>query len=135
MTIVRNLSASAVASWPTVDLAQVSEEPASAIDTFDFHGCHCAAASFKGSPPWELHTAGDELLYILAGSTCLTVREPDGEKRHSLRAGDLAVVPRGCWHRNDARTGVTLLFMTPREGNQHSWDDPTTRGACSPAQP
>jgi hypothetical protein len=30
----------------------------------------------------------------------------------------------GCWHSNDAPTGVTMLFMTPRDGNSPSWDDP-----------
>jgi hypothetical protein len=79
MTIVRDLSGRSVAACPTVDLAHVSEEPASPIEPFEFHGCYCAAASFKGSPPWELHTTGDELLYILAGSTSLTVRGPEGE--------------------------------------------------------
>src|SRR5215469_11760568 len=107
MTIVRDLSARSVAAWPTVDLAHVSEKPASPIEPFEFHGCDCAAASFKGSPPWELHTTGDELLYILAGSTSLTVRGPEGETQRNLRAGDLVVVPRGCWHRNDAPEGVT----------------------------
>ena len=59
MTIVRDLSARSVA-----DLAHVSKEPTSPIEPFEFHGCYCAAASFKGSPPWELHTTGDELRYI-----------------------------------------------------------------------
>src|SRR6516225_2211236 len=58
MTIVRDLSARSVAAWPTVDLAHVSKEPASPIEPFEFHGCYCAAASFKGNPPWELHTTG-----------------------------------------------------------------------------
>jgi uncharacterized cupin superfamily protein len=132
MTIVRDLSARSVAAWPTVDLAHVSEEPASPIEPFEFHGCHCAAASFKGSPPWELHTTGDELLYILAGSSSLTVRGPEGETLHNLRAGDLVVVPKGCWHRNDAPEGVTILFMTPREGSQHRWEDPAAGGIVSP---
>jgi mannose-6-phosphate isomerase-like protein (cupin superfamily) len=93
---------------------------------------YCAAASFKGSPPWELHTTGDELLYILAGSSSLTVRGPEGEMLRNLRTGDLVVVPKGCWHRNDAPEGVTMLFVTPREGNQHRWEDPAAGGIVSP---
>src|SRR6516162_11361869 len=114
MTIVRDLSARSVAAWPTVDLAHVSKEPASPIEPFEFHGCYCAAASFKGNPPWELHTTGDELLYILAGSSSLTVRGPEGEMLRNLRAGDLVVVPKGCWHRNDAPEGVTMLHDAAR---------------------
>jgi len=34
--------------------------PDGAIEPFEFHGCDCGVASFKGQPPWELHTAGDE---------------------------------------------------------------------------
>ena len=91
-----------------------------------------AETNFKGNPPWELHTTGDELLYILAGSTSLTVREPEGETLRTLRAGDLVVVAKGCWHRNDAPEGVTILFMTPREGSQHRWEDPAAGGIVSP---
>ena len=50
----------------------------------------------------------------------------------NLRAGDLVVVPKGCWHRNDAPDGVTMLVVTPREGNQHRWEDPATGGIVSP---
>jgi mannose-6-phosphate isomerase-like protein (cupin superfamily) len=112
--------------------AHVSEKPPSPFVPFEFHGCYCAAAGFKGSPPWELHTTGDELLYILAGSSSLTVRGPEGEMLRNLRAGDLVVVPKGCWHRNDAPDGVTMLVVTPREGNQHRWEDPATGGIVSP---
>jgi len=34
------------------------------------------------------------------------------------------IVPQGCWNSNDAPDGVTMLFMTPTDGNEHSWDDP-----------
>jgi len=124
MTVIRDLSTTAVARMTPVDLATVSGPPDSAIEPFEFHGCDCGVASFKGQPPWELHTAGDELIHVLAGGTRLTVRGVGGEVVRQLRPGDLAVVPSGCWHRNDAPGGVTLLFMTPREGNRHSWDDP-----------
>jgi quercetin dioxygenase-like cupin family protein len=128
MTIVRKLDVTSMAAWPVVDLAEVTEEPPSAIDPFEFHGCTCGVASFKGSPPWERHTAGDELLHVLSGWSRLLVREPAGEVRREIRQGDLVVVPKGCWHRNDAPEGLTVLFMTPSEGNQHSWDDPSGQG-------
>ena len=51
----------------------------------------------------------------------------------NLRAGDLVVVPKGCWHRNDAPEGVTMLHVTPREGNQQRWEDPAAGGIVSPA--
>lgn len=122
--IVQDLSPEAVRQMTRIDLATATEEPASAVETFAFHGCICGVASFTGRPPWELHTAGDELLQILDGSSRLTVRIDGETVVRELRAGDLAVVPKGCWHNNDAPAGVTMLYMTPSDGNRHSWDDP-----------
>ncbi|HLY78831.1 MAG TPA: cupin domain-containing protein [Caulobacteraceae bacterium] len=121
---VFDLSAEAVARMPRVDLATVDREPDSLVPPFDFHGCYCGVASFVGQPPWELHDGGDELLHVLAGETELTVLGADGEETRRLKAGEVAIVPQGRWHRNRAATGVTLLFMTPREGGAHSWEDP-----------
>ena len=122
--IVHDLSPGAVDGMPRVDLATVTEEPPSPIGFFDFHDCICGVGSFVGRPPWERHTTGDELLHILSGECDLTVRDDAGEATRKLRAGDLVIVPRDCWHSNDAPDGVTMFFMTPREGNRNSWDDP-----------
>jgi mannose-6-phosphate isomerase-like protein (cupin superfamily) len=124
---VYELSAAAVSRMTRVDLATVDKEPASAIGPFDFHGCTCGVASFVGQPPWELHRDGDELIHVLAGETELTLISDGAEESRLLHAGDVVVVPRGCWHRNHAATGVTILFMTPRDGGEHSWEDPRGR--------
>jgi quercetin dioxygenase-like cupin family protein len=68
----------------------------------------------------------DELLHVLDGECELTIRDASGEETRTLRTGDLVIVPRNCWHNNDAPKGVTMLFMTPTEGSKHSWDDPGT---------
>jgi mannose-6-phosphate isomerase-like protein (cupin superfamily) len=122
--IVHDLGPDAVSKMIPVDLASATEEPPSPIGNFDFHGCVCGVGSFVGRPPWELHPTGDELLHILAGECQLTLREERGEITRTLRTGDLVIVPRGCWHSNDAPGGVTMLFMTPRDSNRHSWQDP-----------
>jgi mannose-6-phosphate isomerase-like protein (cupin superfamily) len=122
---VYQLSSAAVARMTPVDLATLQGEPPSPIGNFDFHGCVCGVASFIGQPPWELHD-GDELLHVLAGESVLTVLSDGKEETRVLRQGDVVLVPHGCWHRSHAATGVTLLFMTPREG-KHSWDDPRGR--------
>jgi mannose-6-phosphate isomerase-like protein (cupin superfamily) len=105
------------------DLAQLEEEPESPIGRFDFHGCQCGVASFTGRPPWELHSAGDELLFIPDGESELTVLEPGGHTTRTISAGQLVVVPQGCWHTNKALVGVTLLYVTPVDGNEHSWEE------------
>jgi mannose-6-phosphate isomerase-like protein (cupin superfamily) len=125
--IVHDLGPDAINRMARVDLATVIEEPPSPIGTFDFHDCVCGIGSFVGRPPWELHTAGDELLHILSGTCELTIRDIAVETTMLLRAGDLVVVPQGCWHSNNATDGVTMFFMTPRDGNHHSFDDRTTR--------
>jgi mannose-6-phosphate isomerase-like protein (cupin superfamily) len=120
---VFDLSATAVTAMFRTDLAHATAEPPSPIGYFDFHGCTCGVASFVGRPPWE-HHADDELLHILDGECELTIRHPCGAHTRVLRTGDVAIVPRNCWHNNNAPLGVTILFMTPTEGSQHSWDDP-----------
>jgi hypothetical protein len=77
--IVHELSADAVRRMTRTDLATAAEEPPSAIETFEFHGCLCGVSSFTGRPPWELHIAGDELLQILDGASRLTARV-DGQE-------------------------------------------------------
>lgn len=127
---VYDLSVSAVRGMRRVDLATVTEEPASAIGDFDFHGCRCGVASFVGAPPWELHDGGDELLHVLAGQATLTILAADGtEETRLVREGEVVVVPKGCWHRNQAPEGVTMLYMTPSEGGAHSFEDPRHRGS------
>jgi len=122
--IVHDLSTDAVSKMMRSDLAGATEEPPSQIEPFDFHGCTCGVASFIGRPPWEFHSSDDELLHVLAGSSQLTVRQEGEELVRTLRAGDLVIIPKGCWHRNEAPEGVTMLHMTPREGGRHSWVDP-----------
>jgi quercetin dioxygenase-like cupin family protein len=121
---VHNVGPDVVNSMARVDLATVDEEPASLIGRFDFNLSQCGVASFTGSPPWELHPEGDELLHILSGECRLTLRNGGSEETCTLKQGDITVVPRGCWHRNFSPDGVTMLYMTPKEGNQHSWTDP-----------
>jgi len=122
--IVRDFGPNVIAALERMNLATLSERPSDSPQSFAFNGCDCGLAGFVGSPPWEFHGEGDELIHVLAGQTRLTVREGAEERVQILRAGNLAVVPKGCWHRNDAPGGVTLFHMTPSEGNRNSWDDP-----------
>jgi mannose-6-phosphate isomerase-like protein (cupin superfamily) len=122
--IIHDLSAGAVSRMPRVNLESLDHEPPSPTGSFEFNGCTCGIASFIGTPPWELHTQGDEILQVLSGEVHLTVREPGADTSRTVRTGELVVVPRGCWHRNLAPDGVTMLFITPSIGNAHSWEDP-----------
>ena len=124
---VYDLSPDAIGRMTPVDLATLARRPDSPTGSFDFHGCTCGVASFIGQPPWELHTVGDELIHVLAGESVLTVLRNGEEESRLLRAGDVVVVPQGCWHRNNAASGVTMFHMTPRDGGENAWDDPRGR--------
>ena len=125
MVTVHNLDHDAVAKIIQLDLASLDREPESPIGHFSFHGCTGGVAAFKGRPPWEYHGQGDELLFILAGESELTVLEKHGRSVWNLSAGHLAIVPRDHWHANNAPGGVTMLWITPSEGNEHSWEEPS----------
>ncbi len=126
MVTVVDLDPESVAKMLQVDLSALDAEPDSPVGNFTFHGCTGGVAAFKGRPPWEFHGAGDELLFILAGSSELTVLEGGRRAVRSLLPGQLALVPEGRWHSNNAPDGVTMLWITPNDGNQHSWDEPTS---------
>jgi mannose-6-phosphate isomerase-like protein (cupin superfamily) len=125
MVVVYDLDPESVAKMAQVDLATLNAEPESPIGTFSFHGCTGGVAAFSGRPPWEFHGAGDELLLILAGRSELTVLEDGDRDVRMLLPGQLAIVPQGHWHSNNAPGGVTMLWITPSERNEHSWDEPT----------
>ncbi len=123
---VYDLSREAVEKMERTDLAGVTEEPRGPIDEFPFNDSTCGIGCFVGQPPWECHTTGDELLHVLAGESELTTFDDTGARTtKTLGTGAVVVVPRGCWHRNKAPNGVTMLYITPTLGNLHSWaDDP-----------
>jgi mannose-6-phosphate isomerase-like protein (cupin superfamily) len=125
MVMIYNLDAESVAQMIQLDLAGLDEEPESSIEDFSFHGCLGGVSAIKGRPPWEFHGQGDELLFILAGESELTVLENGTRSVRNLSQGQLAIIPRGHWHSNNAPSGVTMLWITPTEGNEHSWDEPS----------
>jgi len=69
---------------------------------------------FAGKGAWERHLKGDELVHILDGSTILDIVTGDGPLQSlALRAGMIAIVPPGAWHRFRSSDGVTLMTATP----------------------
>jgi len=92
-----------------------------------FNDCVVGLSRFVGSPPWERHPDSDEILHVLAGHSDLTLLPDTGPVTLALDAGSVVIVPRGVWHRNHGIPSVTMLYVTPAGGNEHSWaDDPRT---------
>ena len=105
----------------------------------DRHGSVARLASFRdglllvikfsGTDHWERHLTGDELIHILDGSATLEIVCDDGPPRSFvLRAGMMAVIPRGAWHRFHSSEGATQMAVTPFPGEhiELDVDDPRT---------
>ncbi len=90
----------------------------------DFNQCMAGLVRFSGQTPWERHP-DDELLHILEGEVRVTVLGASETRCLVLSAGQIFVVPRGHWHRQETAARAALLFITSRDGNEASEaDDP-----------
>src|SRR5271156_2245927 len=87
------------------------------------------AIKASGKDHWERHLTGDELIHILDGAATLQIVCDDGPpKSFDLRAGIIAVIPQGAWHRFISSEGNTHLGATPFPGEtiEVDVDDPRT---------
>ena len=93
------------------------------------------AIKASGRDHWERHLAGDELVHILDGRATLEIVCDDGPPRSfALRAGTVAVIPQGAWHRLLSPDGATQMAVTPFPGETLDLDvdDPRTVERRSP---
>jgi mannose-6-phosphate isomerase-like protein (cupin superfamily) len=68
---------------------------------------------------WEMHPAGDELVYLLSGAMELILDAPGGEQVVALGERQAVIVPRGVWHRARIHRAGDALFVTRGAGTQH----------------
>ncbi len=68
---------------------------------------------------WEMHPAGDEILYLLSGAMELVLEQGGKENRARLDAGRAFIVPRGAWHTADVTAEGKLLAITRGAGTSH----------------
>ncbi len=79
---------------------------------------------FNGESDWERHTNGDEIVWILEGTTTL-VRILDGiEVSHTLTQHEFVIVPKDTWHKFKTVGPVKSLTITPAPSD-HRIEDPT----------
>jgi mannose-6-phosphate isomerase-like protein (cupin superfamily) len=72
------------------------------------------ASKFAGDGGWERHPQGEEIVQIVDGAATLHLVTEDGPQSVALRAGMMAIVPQGMWHRFHSPAGVTLMTATPQ---------------------
>jgi len=70
----------------------------------------------------------ERALHILDGTATLEIVREDGPQSFALRAGMIAVIPQGGWHRFQSSEGVTLMTATPSPSEviELDVDDPRT---------
>ena len=85
------------------------------------------AGKSAGISHWETHLE-DELVHVLDGTKTLDIICDDGPpKSFVLRAGMIAVVPQGAWHRfRSAEGGTTWSATLPGDHIELDVDDPRT---------
>ncbi|HTV79859.1 MAG TPA: cupin domain-containing protein [Steroidobacteraceae bacterium] len=75
-----------------------------------------ASADWKN---WEMHPAGDEILFMLEGEATFHLELSDGLSEVILSAGRVLVVPKGVWHTAKMDRPIRLLAITAGFGTQH----------------
>jgi quercetin dioxygenase-like cupin family protein len=87
----------------------------------DLHGGRLVVVAHNAAdwPTWEMHPAGEEVVYLLSGTVDLVLAEPDGERAIALCPGQAVVVPRGVWHRAIVHQPGDTLHVTRGAGTQH----------------
>ncbi len=72
-------------------------------------------------PTWEIHPAGDELVYLLSGAAKMILATPGGDTSvHLSTPGEFVIVPRNTWHTAKVSEPAAMLFITPGEGTINS---------------
>jgi mannose-6-phosphate isomerase-like protein (cupin superfamily) len=87
------------------------------------------AGSFEGESAWERHRNGDELVQVLDGAARLTILTDSSPTVLDMKAGMIAVVPQGCWHKFNAPDVVTVMTMTPLPTDISSAEDSREGGS------
>jgi mannose-6-phosphate isomerase-like protein (cupin superfamily) len=71
-------------------------------------------------PSWEMHPAGDELVYLIAGDSDLVLWRDGVEEIVRVRApGHYVVIPAGVWHTARPHAPTTMVFITPGAGTRN----------------
>jgi mannose-6-phosphate isomerase-like protein (cupin superfamily) len=77
----------------------------------------------------EMHPEVDEVLLVVSGAIDVLVDRGDGEHTIALSSGQVAIVPRGVWHRLVMRKPGRLVFVNNRKSIQ-SRPLRSERGGC-----
>ncbi|MFP2910476.1 cupin domain-containing protein [Pyxidicoccus sp. 3LFB2] len=71
-------------------------------------------------PTWEMHPAGDEVVFLISGAVEFVLEVDGKEQCVALKTpGDFVRVPQGVWHTARVASHCSLVFVTPGAGTQN----------------
>lgn len=87
----------------------------------DYPGRLAMVGTFESDwPHWEMHPAGEELIYLLSGAVDVLLDDGETTRTLALRPdAPCLLMPRGVWHRFTVVEPGAALFVTAGEGTQH----------------
>jgi mannose-6-phosphate isomerase-like protein (cupin superfamily) len=68
---------------------------------------------------WEMHPAGDEIVYVISGAIRVVLEENGAQREIELRERQGCIVPRGVWHTARVDAPSDVLHITRGGGTQH----------------
>jgi mannose-6-phosphate isomerase-like protein (cupin superfamily) len=68
---------------------------------------------------WEMHPAGDEVLFMFEGNATFVLDLFGGYRNVYLSAGRLLVIPKGVWHTAKVSEPARMMAITAGTGTQH----------------
>lgn len=69
-------------------------------------------------PNWEMHPAGDEIVYVLEGEAILHLEHSEGMTALPVRAPGMVVIPAGVWHTAKVLSACRMLHVTMGAGTE-----------------
>lgn len=84
-----------------------------------FSGLTFGVATMSENSPHrgEMHSDGDEILYLISGKVRVVFLDSD-EADIDVKPGDGLVVPKGAWHRVDIIEPSQIVYLTPGPNNE-----------------
>ena len=84
----------------------------------DYNANEVMVVKFKGEFPFHKHDTTDDFFLVLEGEMQMDI---EGEPSHTVKAGEMFIVPKGVVHRPRAVDEVKVLLIEPK-GEPNSGD-------------
>lgn len=89
----------------------------------DYNGNDIMVVKFQGEFPFHLHEETDDFFLILKGEMVMDVEDTS----HTVKSGEIYVVPKGVTHRPRAEQECEVLLIEPK--GEPNTGDPATAAA------